>query len=218
MFIGHYGLALGVKKAAPKISLVMLFLAVEFVDILWPVLLLLDIEQVKIVPGFTEVNPFDFVHYPYTHSLVMGVVWGIVVGLLYWLFKKDFKNAAIVGVAVLSHWFLDYIVHTADLPLTLFGSEKVGLGVWNSMPLALLIEGVIFFGGVYLYAKGTRAVKNQGKWSLWIMVAFFVAANLFNLFGPPPGDSIPAMFVSFVVLQAIVLGLAYWVDKNRTVR
>jgi membrane-bound metal-dependent hydrolase YbcI (DUF457 family) len=216
MFLGHYGLAFGVKKVAPRVSLLTLFVAVEFVDILWPFLLLFNVEQVKVHPGFTEVTPFEFVHYPYTHSLVMVVVWGLLTGLVYWFFKKDSKSALIVGLAVLSHWFLDFVVHTADLPLTLFGDTKVGLGLWNSLSLTLLIESVLFFAGVYLYATSTKALNGKGKWGLWSLVAFFVAANLFNMFGPPPEDSIPVLFVSFAVLQAIILSLAHLTDKNRT--
>lgn len=216
MFLGHYGLAFGVKKAAPKVSLLTLFVAVEFVDILWPFLLLLDVEKVNVRPGFTAVTPFEFVHYPYTHSLVMGVVWGLVCGGIYWLSQKDTRSAIAVGLAVLSHWFLDLVVHIPDLPLTPFGGLKVGLGLWNSLPLTVLVEGVIFIGGVWIYIRNTRAVNARGKWGLIALIAFFVIAEIFNTFGPPPEDSIPTLLASFVVLQAILLGLAYLTDRNRS--
>ena len=215
MFLGHYGLAFGAKKVAPKVSLLTLFVAVEFVDILWPFLLMLDVEQVKIRPGFTEVTPFEFVHYPYTHSLVMGIVWGLICGGIYWLFQKDARSAIVVGLAVLSHWFLDVIVHVPDLPLTPFGTEKFGMGMWNSLPLTVLTEAVIFIAGVWIYIKNTRALNGKGKWALISLIAFFVIAEIFNMFGPPPEDSIPALLGSFVVLQVIVLGLAYLADRNR---
>jgi membrane-bound metal-dependent hydrolase YbcI (DUF457 family) len=215
MFLGHYGLAFGAKKIAPKVSLLTLFAAVEFVDILWPFLLMADVEQVKVNPGVSEVTPFEFVHYPYTHSLIMGLVWGAVFGFFYWLFKKDMRSSVIVGLAVLSHWFLDFIVHIPDLPITLSGSDKVGLGVWNSLPLTLLIESILFFGGVFIYIKNSRALNRKGNWGLWVLVGFFVVGNLYNMFGPPPADSIPALFVSFVVLQGIILSLAAFVDRNR---
>ncbi|GGM92097.1 hypothetical protein GCM10010967_26440 [Dyadobacter beijingensis] len=121
----------------------------------------------------------------------------------------------IVGLAVLSHWFLDLVVHIPDLPLTPFGDTKVGLGMWNSLPITVLTESVIFVAGVWLYAKNTRAVNARGKWGLIALIAFFVIAEIFNMFGPPPEDSIPALLGSFVVLQAIVLGLAHLTDRNR---
>lgn len=215
MFIGHYGVALAAKKIAPKVSLLTLFIAVEFVDILWPFLLLFDIETVKIHPGFTEVTPFEFIHYPYTHSLFMGVIWGLILGLGYWIFKKDVRGSVLVGLAVLSHWFLDFLVHVPDLPLTPYGDFKVGLGLWHFKTITILLESVMFLGGVYMYAKSTQAKNKQGTWGLWILTFFFVIANGYNMFGPPPEDSIMALFLSFVILQMLVLSLAYWVDKNR---
>src|SRR4051812_44304548 len=105
MFIGHFGLSFAAKKAAPKVSLGVLFIATQFVDILWPLLLVFHIEKVAIVPGYTKMNAFDFLCFPYTHSLLMGLVWGIVVGVVYWLFKKDSRGALVIGICVLSHWF-----------------------------------------------------------------------------------------------------------------
>lgn len=218
MFLGHYGLALGVKKAAPQISLLTLFVAVEFVDIVWPFLLLLNVEQVKIEPGITVVTPFDFVHYPYTHSLLMGIVWGVLAGIVYWFLKKDTKSALIVGLAVLSHWFLDLVVHIADLPLTPFTNIKVGMGLWNSLEGTIILELIIFAIGAYLYYSHTKATNNKGKWGFWLLIAFFLLTDMYNMFGPPPEDSIPVLFVSFAVLQLIVLSLAMLVDKNRASR
>jgi membrane-bound metal-dependent hydrolase YbcI (DUF457 family) len=116
MFIGHYGVALGLKKANKGISLGLLFLAVQAVDILWTVFVLLGIEKVEIAPGVTAANPLNFVYYPFTHSLLMSVVWA---GVAYCLFRfapfkanwQKGKVALIMGTAVLSHFFLDLIVH-----------------------------------------------------------------------------------------------------------
>jgi hypothetical protein len=121
----------------------------------------------------------------------------------------------IVGVAVLSHWFLDVVVHVPDLPLTPFGDFKVGMGLWNYKLITIMLESMIFFGGVYSYAKSTKAITAQGTWGLWIMTAFFILVDLFNMFGPAPEDNIMMLFISFVVLQVIVLGLAWWVERNR---
>jgi hypothetical protein len=216
MFIGHFGLSFAVKKPAPKISLVVLFVATQFVDILWPVMLLLGIERVDIVPGHTAMNAFDFVHYPYTHSLLMGIVWGVVLGSIYWLIKRDVRNAVIVGLCVLSHWFFDLVVHVADLPLTPFTDGKYGWGLWNHLVPTLILEGIIFFGGVYLYLKSTRAITKAGRWNVWLLVGILVLMNISNLVSPPPAaDALVSMVVSFLIVFAILLALAYWVDKSR---
>jgi len=217
MFIGHFGLSFAAKKAAPKVSLGTLFIATQFVDILWPFLLLFHVEKVAVVPGYTKTNPLEFLYYPYTHSLLMGVIWGIVVGGIYWLFKRDIRGTVVIGLCVLSHWFLDLIVHTTDLPLTPFGDYKVGFGLWNNVAATLIVEFVIFFAGTYIYATFTKAKNKVGKWVLWILVILLVLVHLSNTFGPAPSGEVMTLFVSFTTLMAILIALAYWVDKNREV-
>src|SRR5689334_20073940 len=111
MFLGHFGVALGAKRAAPKVSLGTLLIAAQFADLLWPTLLLLGIEKVEIRPGITKMTPLDFIHYPYSHSLLMGIVWGILLGGIFWLFTKDSRDAIVISLCVVSHWMLDLIVH-----------------------------------------------------------------------------------------------------------
>jgi FtsH-binding integral membrane protein len=215
MFIGHFGLSFAAKKAAPTVSLGTLFIATQFVDILWPFLLVFHVEKVAIVPGYTKANPLEFLYFPFTHSLLMGMVWGAVVGGIYWLFKRDIRGTIVIGLCVLSHWFLDLIVHTADLPLTPFGDYKVGLGLWNHVAIALIIELAIFLAGTYIYATFTRAKNKIGKWMLWTLVVLLVSVQLANTFGPAPSDSVMTLLVSFTSLMVIIIALAYWVDKNR---
>ncbi|MET0637667.1 MAG: hypothetical protein ABWZ25_16680 [Chitinophagaceae bacterium] len=217
MFIGHFGLSFAAKKAAPKVSLGTLFIATMFVDIVWPFLLLFNIEKVAIVPGYTQSNALEFLYFPYTHSLLAGIIWGVVVGFVYWLFKKDNRGAMVVGLCVLSHWFFDLLVHTADLPLTPFGQEKLGFGLWNHVALSLTIETIIFLAGVFIYANFTKAKTRAGKWGFWSFVAFLLAFNFANTFGPPPSGSIMTLFLTLVTLIFIIVLLAYWVDKNRIV-
>ena len=60
MFVGHFGLGFAAKQAAPRTSLGTLFLAAQFIDLLWPILLLLGLETVRIVPGLTAATPIEF--------------------------------------------------------------------------------------------------------------------------------------------------------------
>ena len=217
MFIGHFGVSFAAKKAAPKVSLATLFIATQFVDILWPLMLVFHIEKVAIIPGYTKTNAFDFLYFPYTHSLLMGFVWGIVVGGIYWLFKRDTRGAVVIGLGVLSHWFLDLVVHVTDLPLSPFGNFKMGFGLWNYVVPTLIIESVIFFGGAYMYASFTRAKNKVGKWAFYALLVLLFLFQLTNTFGPPPPDSIMVLFVSFMIMMSLIIGLAWWVDKNREI-
>jgi membrane-bound metal-dependent hydrolase YbcI (DUF457 family) len=135
MFIGHFAFGLAAKKAAPELSLGTLFLSVKLLDLLWPTFLLLGMEEVEISPGITAVTPLDFTSYPISHSLIMAMVWGIFAGGTYYLLKKHLRAAIIIFLCVISHWLLDLLMHRPDLPLLPGSAVKVGLGLWNSIPV-----------------------------------------------------------------------------------
>lgn len=216
MFIGHFGLGMGAKKVAPAISLGTLLLAAQFVDLLWPTFLILGWEEVAIQPGITVVNPLNFTYYPYTHSLLTGVFWGLLLGIMYYLFKKSIKGALVVGSLVLSHWFLDLLVHRPDLPLYPGSEIMAGFGLWNSIPGTLLLEGFLFLGGLYLYIKTTGAKNKIGIFVLWVIVSLLLLIYASNFFAPPP-DSVQAIGWAGQ-LQWLFIGLGYWVDKHRSVK
>src|ERR1700726_1672665 len=117
MFLGHFGVAFAAKKVAPKTSLGTLVFAAQFADMLWPILLLLGLEKVRIVPGLLAASPFDFTSYPISHSLVAQVGWGAILGIAYFMVRRDGRSGLIVGIIVPTHWVLDFIVHRRDLPI-----------------------------------------------------------------------------------------------------
>ncbi|HSP86780.1 MAG TPA: metal-dependent hydrolase [Ignavibacteriaceae bacterium] len=214
MFIGHFGVGLAAKKIDNKPSLGTFFFASQFIDLLWPFFLLLGIEKVNVVPGISAFTPLDFTYYPFSHSLLGVLFWSILFGIFYFLLKKNFKSAVILGLLVLSHWILDLITHIPDLPLFPGNEIKVGLGLWNSIPLTIVVEGLIFISGSYLYIKATKAVNKKGNATLWSLLIFLVVVYIMNIFGPPP-DSAEA--IGYVGLsQWLLIAWGYWIDRNRT--
>ena len=213
MFIGHFGVGFGAKAVDRRVSLGSLFLAAQFVDLLWPALLLLGVEHVEIVPGITKVTPLDFTDYPITHSLVMVCAWGVLLGLAYWLAKRNTKGALLIGLCVVSHWVFDLIVHRPDLPLYPVHSPRLGLGLWNSMIGTLIVEGLILAVGVTLYLRVTRSKNRIGSYGLWALVAFLVLVYASNVLGPPPPSVAAIAWAG--QLQWLLVAWAYWVDKNR---
>jgi hypothetical protein len=115
MFIGHAAVALAAKPLLPRVNLALPLAAAFWVDMVWPVFLLFGIEQVRIDPGNTAFTPLDFVHYPWTHSLVAAIVWSVLFSLVF--LRKGKFEALILGLLVFSHWILDAISHRPDLPL-----------------------------------------------------------------------------------------------------
>ena len=158
MFVGHYGPSLAIKASWNSIPLWVLFVAVQLLDVCWSIFVLLGVEKVRIVPGITATNPLDLYYMPYTHSLIGTLFWSVAAAIGYHLFRKadGWSPAVLVGVAVFSHWVLDFLVHRPDLPLYA-DSFKVGLGLWNYRVLAFVLEIVVLFSGMYLYLKKTSS-------------------------------------------------------------
>ncbi|MBL7791777.1 MAG: metal-dependent hydrolase [Saprospiraceae bacterium] len=213
MFIGHFAVGLGAKSLTPKVSLGTLFLSVQLVDLMWPTLLLLGVEHVKIAPGITAVTPLDFVHYPVTHSLLMVLVWGSLFGLVYWSIKKDTRTAIILGSLVLSHWLLDLIVHRPDLPLYPGGDARLGFGLWNSWAGTIITESLLFVAGLYYYLKTTKAKDRIGTYAFWGLAAFMAVTYVANLMGPPPPDETTIAWAGHT--QWLLVIWAYWLDRHR---
>lgn len=214
MFIGHFAVALAAKKIAPKISLGTLFLSVSLVDLIWPIFLILGIEHVRIAPGITETVPLDFYDYPFTHSLLTSLGWSLLAFALYYVIKKDVRSSLIVGLAVFSHWILDFVTHRPDLPLTPGDSLKVGLGLWNIPAAAIIIELLMFLAAWYVYARATDARNRSGRIAFWSWTIFIVMIHFANLFGPPPPNTTALAYGALAGWLFVPWG--YWIDYQRT--
>jgi len=213
MFLGHFGAGFGAKAIAPQVSLGWLFVAAQFIDLLWPTLLLLGIESVRIVPGATAVTPLAFDHYPVSHSLAAVLGWSLAVGGVYLVIRRNLRNALVIAALVASHWFLDLVVHAPDLPLYPGSTTRVGLGAWSSLPLTLAIEIPIFILGVWLYARTTKPVDRAGRWGFAGLVAFLLAIQAGNLLGPPPPSVEAIAWVGQAQWLLVLWG--FWIDNHR---
>jgi hypothetical protein len=213
MFIGHIALALAAKRATPRVSLATLLLAAQWADVLWPVFLALGIEQVRLQPGNTAFTPLDFVSYPYSHSLVMLIGWGVLFGVAYRAVAGGRRTLWVLAGLVVSHWVLDYITHRPDMPLYP-GSAKVGLGLWNSVPATLVIEGLLYAAGLTIYLRATRARDRIGRWGFFSLAATLVVIYLASAFGPPP-PSVEALWITALIGAALLTLWAWWADRHR---
>lgn len=217
MFLGHYAVACAAKRVAPAASLGTLFAAAAFLDLVWPVLLLVGVERVRVAPGITAFTPLDFEHYPISHSLAMSVVWGVAFGAVYFALRRNARAAVVLAALVVSHWLLDAVVHRPDLPLTLGGVARIGLGLWNSIPATLAVELALFAVGVAIYVRATAAHDRVSNIRLATFLVLLVAIYAVAAFGPPP-SSVAAIAGSDLVGQLLVVLLAGWVDRHRSLR
>ncbi len=183
MFLGHFGVAMAGKAVAPRPSLGTLVLAAQLADGIWPVLVLLGIEQVRIAPGITAATPLDFVWYPYSHGLLFDGVWAALLGGAYYARRRDGTGACWLGALVLSHWVLDVASHRPDMPLWP-GSPRIGLGLWNSLPATMLVEFGLLGAGAWIYGRATRARDAVGRWAWRAFVGVLAALYLASALGP----------------------------------
>lgn len=214
MFIAHYGVALGAKLASPRASLGTLILATAFIDLLWPAFLLAGIEKVRIAPGITTVTPLDFVHYPYSHSLLAVLLWGGLLGIAYLWRTGNRRGAATVAALVVSHWLLDAVAHRPDLPLYPGSAYHAGLGLWFSVPGTLAVELGIFTLGLVIYWRATRATSRTGNIALAALTALLLVIYAGNFTAPPPPGERALAWVGQAQWLFVLWG--YWLDKNRS--
>jgi len=214
MFIGHFALGFAAKRATPRVSLAMLFTAAQLADLLWPLLVAAGIEQVRIDPGNTAFTPLDFISYPYSHSLVTLVVWGVALGFVYTRVRGvNGLTFAVLASLVVSHWVLDFVTHRPDMPLYP-GGPKFGLELWRSIRATVAVESTMFAIAAWIYARTTRPRDAIGRWGFVGMVLLFLVSYVAASGGPPP-PSIAAICIVGLIGGGITLVLAWWVDAHR---
>jgi membrane-bound metal-dependent hydrolase YbcI (DUF457 family) len=213
MVLGHYGLALAARRLTPRTSLGTLVFAAQWLDELWPILVVAGVERVSVLANPVGANTLDFEYYPFSHGLFAAIVWSLLIGGLYYASRRERRSATIVGLLVLSHWILDFPMHMPDLPLWPGSSTRVGLGAWRSIPLTITLELIVFVPGLVIYLRSTRARDRVGAWALWAMV-LVLAAIYFSSFVTPAPSSGRAVGWSALGLWLFV-PWSYWIDRHR---
>ena len=216
MFVGHYSASLALKGFERKASLGLLFLAVQFVDILFFPFVLLGIERINIIEDFTQSTHFELEYMPYTHSMLASFLCAGIFYTAYRIINPRNKSVAFVtSIAVLSHWYLDLIVHTPDLPLWSDASNKLGLGLWNNAIATYALEGALLVAGLYVYLRSTQATSLIGRYGMVVLIMILLLVNVVNVFGPPFGTSTVSLAVSAMAMYFIFAGVAHLLDECR---
>ncbi|HEV2333347.1 MAG TPA: hypothetical protein VGV16_09320 [Gammaproteobacteria bacterium] len=216
MFVGHYGVAFAARGSEKRLPLWVYFLAVQWVDLVWTVLVYLGVERVHIEQGANPSGPLVFDFYPYTHSLAAGIGWAGLAYLAYRAYSRrqgSLRPAVFLALAVLSHWFLDLLVHQPDLPVY-DENWKVGLGLWNHPMVELVVEFVLLGAGLFYYFKRSPELSKWRRISTVLLCLVIIAFQLAGDFGPPP-SSVQVMAVSGFVLYTLFTLGAYLVEGRQ---
>jgi hypothetical protein len=210
MFVGHYAAGLAAKAVEPRIPLWACLLAVQLVDVAWAVLVLAGVERFRIEPGLPS-NPLVLEHMPWTHSLVATALWG---GFASLAARRSFawatpRAAAVLGLAVASHWLLDLVVHRPDL--TLWGAEpKLGLALWNHTGVALALElGLLGAAAWACIRVGGPLEAQRGR--LVALVASLTGLQVASLGAVPP-PPVPVLAASLLGVFVLVTLAGAWVE------
>jgi hypothetical protein len=215
MFVGHYGVAFGVRPATPAVPLWVYFVAVQWLDVVWSVLVLLGIEKLHIVPGITQANPYDLYYMPYTHGLPGAIVLSLALGAIVAASVARQRGMAflVVAAAAFSHWLLDLIVHVPDLPLY-DNSAKVGLGLWRHVGLSFPLELIVLLVGTWYYARTLPPAGRRGHIALRGFVVLLVLLQVYGNFGPPPSSE-TAMALTALGAYVALAALAAVLERVR---
>lgn len=213
MFIGHFACGFAARRWAPRQSLAVLLLAPALLDVLWPLFVALKLERFRVEPGATAYTPMVFEHYPWSHSLLMALVWATVFSLIIRRTTHDARGAVVGGVLVMSHWVLDFVSHAPDMPLWP-GGPKFGLGLWNSIPATVIVESALYAAGVAIYLRATRATSRTGSVALWSLVLLLALIFAANSQGKAPPNQLVVVLGAFLG-TALTLAWAAWIEKHR---
>ena len=211
MFIGHYSAAFmaAAHPKAPRLGTLMI--GAQLVDIAFFSFTFTGWEAMRITPGTTVMNPLDLYHMPITHSLLGSALWAILFALVIRAVTRDWIAALLGGAVVLSHWFLDLLVHAPDL--TLAGSPpKLGLGLWNHPVIEMPLEIALVLGSAALFARS----KKPPRQPLLILLGALLVVQAYNWFGPVPSAMDASLPLSALLGFALVAWLAYRVQRNRS--
>lgn len=213
MFVGHLAVAFGAKSAEPRVPLGAAVAAAFGLDLLWPVLLLLGAETVRVHTGDTAFTNLAFESYPWSHSLLTSVGWSTLTAVIGQRLFKSWRVGVILGLLVLSHWILDFITHRPDLPLWP-GGPVAGLGLWNSIPATIIVEGGLFAFALWLYAGASSARDQIGRWALVALVALALILWISQPWSPPPPSATAVALGSFALW--LLPPWARWIEAHRT--
>jgi hypothetical protein len=215
MFIGHIALGLAAKRAAPRVSLAVLLSAAQFADLLWPVLVAFGVEQVRISPGITAFTPLEFVSYPYSHSLLLLVIWGVVFGAVFdgmvrvkvAAFATAGKSADTVGPTGSAD-----TIGTSGQPAVVFGVSRTFVILAALVVSHWLLDFVTHVPDMPLYPGGPKV--GLGLWNsiaatMGVEIPMYVVGVWMYLRATRPRDRRGRW--GFVGLAAF-LGLAYVVN------
>ncbi|MGZ5217903.1 MAG: hypothetical protein ACXWKD_17790, partial [Caldimonas sp.] len=91
-------------------------------------------------------------------------------------------------------------------------SPKLGLGLWQTMPVALAVEALVSVAGLIAFVSGSGLSRGRkiGVALLCLVILAFTVAGMTIAPAPP---SVAAMAASSLATIAAVCALFYWLGR-----
>jgi len=208
MFIGHYSAAFVAKAIVPEAPLPILMVSAQLMDVVFSGCVLAGIERAEIDPDDNPTVPLRTDHIPFSHGFEMAFFWSAISVTFAALAYADQSSAVLWAVALvcLSHWVIDFIVHTGDLPVA-FNKSKVGLGLWAYRWPSILLElGLILLGTVVLALSDVAPA-----WKVWTVGSAMLVVQIASFFTSPP-TPVTRLVGSMLLLYAAMTLAGWWID------
>lgn len=212
MFTGHLAIGFAGKRVVPKISLGTWMMAVMLADLLAFVFMIGGIESFRPVPGVAANRMLGDI--PYSHSLLMDVLWAGLLAVGFYLFRRHPRGALLLFGAVSSHWVLDVISHRPDMPLAPGVKPLFGLGLWNSIPATVMVEGGAWLAAIIVYVHATKSKNWVGLIAFWIGIALLTVSWLANITAGIDPNPVRAG-ANGLVFFSLMIVWAYWMNRVR---
>ena len=216
MFAGHIGAGLAIGSAERRVNVGLFVAAALLLDIALWVFVLAGRESVAMPSNFASTHQAEFV-FPYSHGLLGGVVWSALAASAAWaifarLGTARLRLALLIAAAVFSHWLLDVLVHRPEMPLTGNTSPLMGLGLWNSMPVALVAEGAIVMLGLCMFIPHSGLPRGRSI-AIAVLSLLVLASTVAGMTLAPPPPSGSVMAGSSLATLAAVCALLAWLGR-----
>jgi len=216
MLVGHVAVGLAGKRLAPQVSLGAMVLAALLADLLWCAFLIAGIEHVEIVRRGARLMDSTVVsQIGWSHGLAAGLAWAVLLAGVIFAKIRNRKAALLAGAAVVSHWVLDFVSHNPDMPLFPGSGPLFGLGLWNSIPVTLVVEGGIWIVSIALYLRATKTTGRTAAYVFWGGVILWTLAWYNNIAGPPPPSNMRAAATSSLIFFGLIVLWANWMERLR---
>ncbi len=218
MLVGHFAVGLAAKRVEPELSVGTLVFAAMLADVVAFSLVAAGIERFGVVAGVQR-NRLIGENVVYSHSLLMDILWAALLAGAYFFWRRHARAAWLLFAVVVSHWVLDVISHRPDMPVGPGIPGVFGLGLWNSLPATLAVEGGMWLFAIVLYVSVTRANSASARYAFWARVVALTLAWFGNISRPPtPGGSAVAAGLTSLVFFACAIGWAYWMEHARALK